>query len=88
MENKSLEDCVIQRQLAEIAALKAENAKLLNRVEDFMRSDVNTQVENARLRAALEAAQQDICRVNCIHGPPRPHCPACVDASTALKGCK
>lgn len=38
----------------------------------------------AQLEGALEQAHKDICSSSCIHGPPRPHCPACEDAREAL----
>jgi hypothetical protein len=44
--------------------------------------------ERDHYRAALVRAQADICNACCIHGPPRPHCPACVDARNALNGCE
>lgn len=62
MENKSLEDCVIQRQLAEIAALKAE-------LEAFRNSPtaehmLKLERENARLREVMEEIANEDFRGN------------------------
>lgn len=61
-------------------------ARRIGYSEAFLAGIQHARSEQEGLAGALEQAQKDLCASSCILGPPRPHCPACVDATEALAG--